>query len=100
MEQFCRKQKELLEIENDSVMKESEELLSSVSLAELQRRGIVLTKIRSTSMRTGLGGKSLVDFEATEQGNVLPTHGFRTGDIVSVSANKKGESKDEVDFFI
>jgi len=95
MEAFCAKQRDLLELERETSKEESDQLLSTLSPAELQRRGISLTKVRAGAMRTGLGGRSLIDFEPTETGVILPAHKFRTGDIVSVTQSKRDDSKEK-----
>ena len=74
LSQFCVKQRELLEVERETGREETENLLATLSPLELQRRGISLSKVRTGAMRTGLGGRSLVDFEHTEQGAMLPAH--------------------------
>jgi hypothetical protein len=56
----------------------------------------------SKGIRTGLGGKSLVDFEKDVGGvDALPPHTFKSGDIVSVEeynpkTKKDKKGKDEV----
>lgn len=74
--------------------------------ARLQRSGLALTNLIPGSRRTGLGGRTVVEFvadPATSSGEsepVLPEHGIRVGDIVRVTplgaggAKKKAGKKD------
>ncbi|NXB39494.1 SMBP2 protein, partial [Eulacestoma nigropectus] len=58
----------------------------SVSLKELQRRGICLLKLQVTSQRTGLYGRLLVTFQPRKWDSdaELPSNSFGPGDIVGL----------------
>ncbi|NXA58060.1 SMBP2 protein, partial [Mohoua ochrocephala] len=58
----------------------------SVSLKELQRRGICLLKLQVTSQRTGLYGRLLVTFQPRkwDSDTELPSNSFGPGDIVGL----------------
>ncbi|NXH95808.1 SMBP2 protein, partial [Pachycephala philippinensis] len=58
----------------------------SVSLKELQRRGVCLLKLQVTSQRTGLYGRLLVTFQARkwDSDTELPSNSFGPGDIVGL----------------
>ncbi|KFR16665.1 DNA-binding protein SMUBP-2, partial [Opisthocomus hoazin] len=58
----------------------------SVSLKELQRRGICLLKLQAASQRTGLYGRLLVTFQPRKSGSdaELPYNSFGPGDIVGL----------------
>ncbi|NXP22088.1 SMBP2 protein, partial [Scytalopus superciliaris] len=58
----------------------------SVSLKELQRRGVCLLKLQVTSQRTGLYGRLLVTFQPRkwDSGTELPSNSFGPGDIVGL----------------
>ncbi|NXB17002.1 SMBP2 protein, partial [Rhagologus leucostigma] len=58
----------------------------SVSLKELQRRGVCLLKLQVTSQRTGLYGRLLVTFQPRKWDSdaELPSNSFGPGDIVGL----------------
>ncbi|NXL65769.1 SMBP2 protein, partial [Chordeiles acutipennis] len=58
----------------------------SVSLKELQRRGICLLKLQAASQRTGLYGRLLVTFQPRKHDSdaELPYNSFGPGDIVGL----------------
>ncbi|NXS89588.1 SMBP2 protein, partial [Erpornis zantholeuca] len=58
----------------------------SVSLKELQRRGVCLLKLQVASQRTGLYGRLLVTFQPRkgDSGTELPSNTFGPGDIVGL----------------
>ncbi|NXG50364.1 SMBP2 protein, partial [Psilopogon haemacephalus] len=58
----------------------------SVSLKELQRRGVCLLKLQAGSQRTGLYGRLLVTFQprSHEANTDLPCNSFGPGDIVGL----------------
>ncbi|NWZ41936.1 SMBP2 protein, partial [Brachypodius atriceps] len=61
----------------------------SVSLKELQRRGVCLLKLQVTSQRTGLYGRLLVTFQPRKRDSdtELPSNSFGPGDIVGLYAS-------------
>ncbi|NXT00568.1 SMBP2 protein, partial [Jacana jacana] len=58
----------------------------SVSLKELQRRGVCLLKLQAAAQRTGLYGRLLVTFQPRKYGSdaELPSNSFGPGDIVGL----------------
>ncbi|NWW80438.1 SMBP2 protein, partial [Climacteris rufus] len=58
----------------------------SVSLKELQRRGVCLLKLQVSSQRTGLYGRLLVTFQPRkwDSDTELPSNSFGPGDIVGL----------------
>ncbi|NXJ67982.1 SMBP2 protein, partial [Rostratula benghalensis] len=58
----------------------------SVSLKELQRRGVCLLKLQAAAQRTGLYGRLLVTFQPRTYGSdtELPSNSFGPGDIVGL----------------
>ncbi|KAI9208347.1 P-loop containing nucleoside triphosphate hydrolase protein [Polychytrium aggregatum] len=59
----------------------------------LQRYGLALLNLRVSGLRTGLGGKCIVDFEPVQGGECrLPPHKFRPGDIVGVGQQASKQS--------
>jgi hypothetical protein len=96
---WARTQAALLEMEFSCERSESEQLRQTAGTAELQRRGVCLTRLCVAGVRTGLKGRLLIDLEraaaataAGDDGALLPAHRFRTGDIALVSPTSKGES--------
>ncbi|CEG64601.1 hypothetical protein RMATCC62417_01544 [Rhizopus microsporus] len=100
MEKFIAHQRELIEIERKVDVEETIKLLSSYAPIQLQRRGIALVGLKITGMRTGLGGKSLIDLELANPNilpPILPAHKITTGDIVGLDVYKKDKPSKNVD---
>ena len=78
--------------------KSSSQSKDAPSWNALQRQGTALNSLAVTGMRSGLGGKTMIDFEpSASSNNELPPHRFRVGDIVALvphssSSSKKGNS--------
>ncbi|GAB5588111.1 hypothetical protein Unana1_03011 [Umbelopsis nana] len=92
MNEFIDSQIHLIANERKLEVEETARLLSACSPAQLQKRGVALVGLRITSMRTGLGGKSLLDLELAQPMTDpprLPSHKIRTGDIVGLQEYKK-----------
>ncbi|KAI8920581.1 P-loop containing nucleoside triphosphate hydrolase protein [Entophlyctis helioformis] len=106
---FVVQQLALIEQERQSEMAQVAAMQQAFTPVDLQRRGVVLLALRVTGIRSGLGGRTLVDLEAGAGGSQpLPPHKFRMGDIVSVDehaagsgsgrgASAKGRAKDKGD---
>ncbi|XP_027552125.1 DNA-binding protein SMUBP-2 [Neopelma chrysocephalum] len=77
---------ELLREEREAELAESRAWQESVSLKELQRRGVCLLKLQVTSQRTGLYGRLLVTFQPRkwDSDSELPSNSFGPGDIVGL----------------
>ncbi|XP_047374036.1 DNA-binding protein SMUBP-2 isoform X2 [Sciurus carolinensis] len=86
VESFVTKQLDLLELERDAEVKERRSWQESVSLKELQSRGVCLLKLQVSSQRTGLYGRLLVTLEPRRCGSAgaLPSNSFTSGDIVGL----------------
>ncbi|KAI6053984.1 DNA-binding protein SMUBP-2 [Marmota monax] len=86
VERFVTKQLDLLELERDAEVEERRSWQESVSLKELQSRGVCLLKLQVSSQRTGLYGRLLVTLEPRRGGSagVLPSSSFTSGDIVGL----------------
>ncbi|KAG2173383.1 hypothetical protein INT44_008735 [Umbelopsis vinacea] len=92
MNAFIDSQLDLVANERKLEVEETTRLLSACSPAQLQKRGVALVGLRIASMRTGLGGKSLLDLELAQHltdSPRLPSHKIRTGDIVGLQEYKK-----------
>ncbi|KAG8564390.1 hypothetical protein GDO81_016441 [Engystomops pustulosus] len=86
MEEFVKTQLELLQEEREAEIEETRAWQESVSLKELQRRGVCLLKLQVANQRTGLYGRLLVTFTPRKYDAeaVLPTNSFSSGDIVGL----------------
>ncbi|KAJ1976465.1 hypothetical protein H4R34_003969, partial [Dimargaris verticillata] len=91
---FVCRQADLITKERTLELDTTAELLRSWSPLHLQRLGLALVGLRITGLRTGLGGKTLVDLEAPHSSGrgTLPTHQLRPGDIVSLQAYHAGQT--------
>jgi DNA polymerase alpha-associated DNA helicase A len=94
---FATTQLALLDAELQSELSETSSLISNTSPTSLQRAGIAIINLSLTSIRTGLGGRSVVelgpDSATASSDGELPEHGIRTGDIVMVSEQPAGSAK-------
>ncbi|XP_015268314.1 PREDICTED: DNA-binding protein SMUBP-2, partial [Gekko japonicus] len=87
VEGFVSRQLELLQEEREAEISQARAWQESLSLKELQRRGVCLLKLEIASQRTGLYGRLLVTFQPRKHGSELaelPCHSFGPGDIVGV----------------
>ncbi|XP_063253931.1 DNA-binding protein SMUBP-2 [Prinia subflava] len=82
----AERQLELLRDEREAEVAQSRAWQESVSLKELQRRGVCLLKLQVTSQRTGLYGRLLVTFQPRkwDSDTELPSNSFGPGDIVGL----------------
>uniref|UniRef100_A0A803V9Y9 DNA helicase n=1 Tax=Ficedula albicollis TaxID=59894 RepID=A0A803V9Y9_FICAL len=76
----------LLRDEREAELAQSRAWQESVSLKELQRRGVCLLKLQVSSQRTGLYGRLLVTFQPRkwDSDTELPSNSFGPGDIVGL----------------
>lgn len=71
-------------------------LLSSTSPKTLARAGLAITNLSLSSLRTGLGGKTVLELEqdhAIGNNGELGEHGIRVGDVVMIGEQPKGGEK-------
>ncbi|KAM9606877.1 DNA-binding protein SMUBP-2 isoform 3-T3 [Morphnus guianensis] len=82
----AERQLELLREEREAEVAESRAWQESISLKELQRRGICLLKLQAANQRTGLYGRLLVTFQPRKYDSdaELPYNSFGPGDIVGL----------------
>lgn len=86
----------LLSLEQQSEIQETTLLLSSTPPGTLARAGLAILNLSIQSLRTGLGGRSVVELGldsavvSKDSKGELPEHGIRTGDIVRVGEMPKG----------
>ncbi|KAG6009525.1 hypothetical protein E4U21_002161 [Claviceps maximensis] len=93
---FAATQLALLDRELQSEIGETSSLISAHSPTGLQRAGLAITNLVSSSLRTGLGGKTLLELApngATCTTGQLPEHGIRAGDIVLVAEQPAGGAR-------
>jgi DNA polymerase alpha-associated DNA helicase A len=99
---FAVNQQGLLKQELQSELEETTLLTSSAAPSTLQKAGLALLNLTVAVLRTGYGGKTLVDLEADSaiSSGELPEHGIRNGDIVSLQTQPSGalkkKAKDEL----
>lgn len=96
---FAASQISLLDIELKAELAETDALLSSHTPTSLARAGLAILNLNVSSIRTGLGGKTVVELALDsavvtkgERANI-PEHGIRTGDIISVQEQPSGSAK-------
>ncbi|ETI20183.1 hypothetical protein G647_08217 [Cladophialophora carrionii CBS 160.54] len=89
----------LLALEQESEVQETSLLLSSTPPTTLARAGLAIVNLSIHSLRTGLGGRSVVELGldpavvSKDSKGELPEHGIRTGDIVRVGEMPRGTAK-------
>jgi DNA polymerase alpha-associated DNA helicase A len=96
---FAASQLTLLDAELQAELSETNALLSSHTPTALARAGLAILNLNVSSIRTGLGGKTVVELGLDsavvakgEQPNI-PEHGIRVGDIVAVQDQPSGSAK-------
>ena len=90
---FAESQLSLLSAELAAETASTALLLSSTSPKVLARAGLAITNLSLSSLRTGLGGKTVLELEqdhAIGNNGELGEHGIRVGDIVRVGEQPKG----------
>ncbi|KAF2014895.1 P-loop containing nucleoside triphosphate hydrolase protein [Aaosphaeria arxii CBS 175.79] len=96
---FATTQLALLDAELKAELSETDALLSSHTPTALARAGLAILNLNVSSIRTGLGGKTVVelalDSAVVTKGEKadIPEHGIRTGDIVSLQEQPAGSAK-------
>ncbi|KAE8866872.1 hypothetical protein PTNB73_04966 [Pyrenophora teres f. teres] len=96
---FAASQLTLLDAELQAELSETNALLSSHNPTSLARAGLAILNLNVSSIRTGLGGKTVVelglDSAVVAKGEKadIPEHGIRVGDIVAVQDQPSGSAK-------
>jgi DNA polymerase alpha-associated DNA helicase A len=96
---FATTQLGLLGAEQQAELSETNALLSSHTPTALSRAGLAILNLTMSSLRTGLGGKTVLelclDSAVVAKGEKadIPEHGIRTGDIVAVQEQPSGSAK-------
>ena len=94
--QFATNQLLLLSAELAAETASTADLLASTSPTALSRAGLAVINLVVCSQRTGLGGKTVLELEqdhAIGNAGEIGEHGIRTGDIVRVGEQPKGNEK-------
>lgn len=92
---FATAQLALLSAELAAEKASTELLLSSASPMTLARAGLAILNLSLSSQQTGLGGKTVLDFEPDSSlgASELGEHDVRVGDIVRVGPQPKGNER-------
>lgn len=93
---FVTTQLKLLEQELISSIEETSCQISNRTPKSLSRAGLAITNLVSTSLRTGLGGKTIVELKpdvAIDNDGEIPTNGIRAGDIVALAEQPSGTAR-------
>ncbi|KAF2686720.1 DNA helicase [Lentithecium fluviatile CBS 122367] len=96
---FATAQLSLLDDELQAELAETNALLSSHTPTALSRAGLAILNLNVSSIRTGLGGKTVIELEldsavvAKGEKADIPEHGIRVGDIVAVQDQPAGSAK-------
>jgi DNA polymerase alpha-associated DNA helicase A len=96
---FATSQLTLLGAELQAELSETNALLSTHTPTALARAGLAILNLNVSSIRTGLGGKTVVelglDSAVVAKGDKpdIPEHGIRVGDIVGVQDQPSGSAK-------
>ncbi|KAI8942995.1 hypothetical protein NX059_001033 [Plenodomus lindquistii] len=96
---FAASQLTLLDAELQAELSETNAILSSHAPAALSRAGLAILNLNISSIRTGLGGKTVVELAldpavvAKGEKPEIPEHGLRAGDIVAVQDQPSGSAK-------
>lgn len=118
-EDFVVQQLELLQLERNAEITESQKLLDSVSSKKLEEKGVCMMNLVINHIRSGLYGRTVVAFVSKVAGKILPatslsngnpkiffafksinvelmTRCYTTGDIVGIFLNSSASHKDQV----
>ncbi|KAF9188374.1 hypothetical protein BGZ51_000620 [Haplosporangium sp. Z 767] len=92
-ELFLAHQEKLVQAERDFEVQEIQRVFEACTPAQLAKKGLAVLGLTVVGMKTGAGGKSLVDLElsnATSTSPALPAHRLRVGDIVALEEHGTG----------
>ena len=84
---FAAEHRQLLRIERDAEVAESERLLAACSDGELVARGAALLRLEVADLEPGFGGRLHAVLRPSRGGD-LPPHRFGPGDVVAMRANR------------
>jgi superfamily I DNA and/or RNA helicase len=91
VQKVIEKQLRLLALEESAEAEEQQVIIGKLSKQQLQQRGIALYSLRVVERKSGLGGKTIVEF-ANPVRPILPAHVLKVGEPVQVDkSSKEGE---------
>ena len=83
---FISRQEELLKIEHDEEIQERTTAIETLSLKELEKRGICLRNLKVCDQRTGMYGRFLVTYGANGgEKTSLSSHKFSSGMYIFIN---------------
>ena len=100
IKEFALAQVKYIESEQDTEVQETTSAYRQLSDKQLQQKGVCLYGLRITSIKSGIGGSTLIQFEAGIGGvDRLPeSNKIRVGDVVEVSKHEsKKKDKDDLE---
>ncbi|KAF9922703.1 hypothetical protein FBU30_007160 [Linnemannia zychae] len=86
-------QEKLVQYERDFEVVEIQRVFEACTPAQLAKKGLAILGLTVVGMKTGAGGRSLVDLElsnVTSTSPTLPAHRLRVGDIVALEEHGTG----------
>ncbi|POS84453.1 hypothetical protein EPUL_002729, partial [Erysiphe pulchra] len=93
---FVTTQLKLLEQELVSSIEETSSQISNSTPKSLSRAGLAITNLVTVSLRTGFGGKTIVELKpdvAIGNDGEVPINGIRSGDIVALAEQPSGTAR-------
>ncbi|EPX73651.1 DNA polymerase alpha-associated DNA helicase A [Schizosaccharomyces octosporus yFS286] len=88
IEDYSDKELQFIEKIQKVEIEEAEALLQKYPLPTLQKNGIALINLALSSIRTGFGGKTIIELErdpAFSNSDILPANSFSPGDVVRLN---------------
>ncbi|EPY51293.1 DNA polymerase alpha-associated DNA helicase A [Schizosaccharomyces cryophilus OY26] len=88
IEEYSEKELKFIEEIQKIEIEEAEAVLKKYPLPTLQKNGIALVNLRLSSIRTGFGGKTVIELErdpAFSNSDTLPANSFSPGDVVRLN---------------
>ncbi|KAL2312007.1 DNA polymerase alpha-associated DNA helicase A [Schizosaccharomyces pombe] len=96
IQKFGDREIEFVDEAQKSEVDETEKSIKRFPLSVLQRKGLALINLRIGVVKTGFGGKTIIDFEkdpAFSNGEELPANSFSPGDVVSIRQDFQSSKK-------
>ncbi|XP_065191168.1 DNA-binding protein SMUBP-2-like [Sycon ciliatum] len=88
---------ELLEIEHDAEVEQSQEILSSHSIRDLLSAGVCMTNLSLESQSTGFNGRRILKFSPAIRSGSFQKTSLKAGDVVSIWGNEGTTEGDKAD---
>ncbi|GAB6029019.1 DNA-binding protein SMUBP-2 [Chamberlinius hualienensis] len=87
LDSFVEKQLELIELEKQEDIEETKCLHEKTPAKDLEHQGVLIRKLKLEEKKSGLYGRTLVEFGPQWPGKGLPAHHISSGDIVGICNN-------------